>query len=129
MVEGYHIFVGGGYGTEQEIGREIYRDVQAEDAPADRRADAARLPRRTAQRRARRSAPSARRHDTERAQGMFDAQRSRVTSQHRSPPMHAIHPPRKAPFTPEQRAWLNGFFAGLLGSSAAARLARRLRRR
>jgi ferredoxin-nitrite reductase len=34
MVEGYHIYVGGGYGEHQEIGREIYRDVTAEDAPA-----------------------------------------------------------------------------------------------
>ena len=34
MVEGYHVFVGGGYGADQDIGREIYRDVMAEDAPA-----------------------------------------------------------------------------------------------
>ena len=34
MVEGYHIFLGGGYGPDQDIGREIYRDVKAEDAPA-----------------------------------------------------------------------------------------------
>ena len=34
MVEGYHIFLGGGYGREQDIGREIYRGVNAEDAPA-----------------------------------------------------------------------------------------------
>jgi ferredoxin-nitrite reductase len=33
MVEGYHIFVGGGYGAQQGIGREIYRNVVAEDAP------------------------------------------------------------------------------------------------
>ncbi len=33
MVEGYHIFVGGGYGAEQGIGREIYRNILAEDAP------------------------------------------------------------------------------------------------
>jgi sulfite reductase (NADPH) flavoprotein alpha-component len=26
--------------------------------------------------------------------------------------------PETAPFTPEQRAWLNGFFAGLLGGSS-----------
>jgi ferredoxin-nitrite reductase len=34
MVEGYHLFLGGGYGSEPGIGREIYRDVKAEDAPA-----------------------------------------------------------------------------------------------
>jgi ferredoxin-nitrite reductase len=33
MVEGYHIFLGGGYGTDQEIGREIYRDVNADHVP------------------------------------------------------------------------------------------------
>ena len=34
MVEGYHVFLGGGYGPDQDIGREIYREVKAEDAPA-----------------------------------------------------------------------------------------------
>ncbi|OWK46359.1 NirA family protein [Fimbriiglobus ruber] len=34
MVEGYHIFVGGGYGEEQGIGREMFRSVAATDAPA-----------------------------------------------------------------------------------------------
>ena len=33
MVEGYHLFVGGGYGRDSEIGRELLRDVKAEDAP------------------------------------------------------------------------------------------------
>ncbi len=33
-VEGYHIHVGGGFGEEAAIAREIYRDVKAEDAPA-----------------------------------------------------------------------------------------------
>ena len=32
-VEGYHIHVGGGFGPDATIGREIYRDVKAEDAP------------------------------------------------------------------------------------------------
>jgi len=32
-VEGYHIMVGGGFGPEAALGREIYRDVKAEDAP------------------------------------------------------------------------------------------------
>ena len=34
QVEGYHIYVGGGFGPNATIGREIYRDVKAEDAPA-----------------------------------------------------------------------------------------------
>jgi ferredoxin-nitrite reductase len=32
-VEGYHIFVGGGYGVDQSIGREMYRSVTAENLP------------------------------------------------------------------------------------------------
>ena len=32
-VEGYHVHVGGGFGPEAAIAREIYRDVKAEDAP------------------------------------------------------------------------------------------------
>ena len=32
-VEGYHILVGGGFGPDAAIGRELYRDVKAEDAP------------------------------------------------------------------------------------------------
>jgi ferredoxin-nitrite reductase len=32
-VEGYHIHVGGGFGSNAGIGREIYRDVKAADAP------------------------------------------------------------------------------------------------
>jgi ferredoxin-nitrite reductase len=32
-VEGYHIYVGGGFGPHAAIGREIYHDVVADDAP------------------------------------------------------------------------------------------------
>jgi ferredoxin-nitrite reductase len=31
--EGYHIYVGGGFGSDAALGREIYRDVKAQDAP------------------------------------------------------------------------------------------------
>ena len=34
QIEGYHIYVGGGFGPDAAIGREIYRDVKAEDAAA-----------------------------------------------------------------------------------------------
>ena len=34
MVEGYHIYVGGGYGAQQGVGREVCRNVLATDAPA-----------------------------------------------------------------------------------------------
>jgi ferredoxin-nitrite reductase len=32
-VEGYHVFAGGGFGADADIGLEVYRDVRAEDAP------------------------------------------------------------------------------------------------
>jgi ferredoxin-nitrite reductase len=32
-VEGYHILVGGGFGPEATLARELYKDVRAEDAP------------------------------------------------------------------------------------------------
>lgn len=33
MIEGYHVFVGGGYGPMQGIGREVHRNVVAEELP------------------------------------------------------------------------------------------------
>ncbi|HVT89343.1 MAG TPA: NirA family protein [Tepidisphaeraceae bacterium] len=33
-LEGYHLYVGGGYGTRQDIGRELMRDITADQAPA-----------------------------------------------------------------------------------------------
>jgi ferredoxin-nitrite reductase len=33
MVEGYHVYIGGGYGEEREIGRELYKNVVADDIP------------------------------------------------------------------------------------------------
>ncbi|MBO0766606.1 MAG: NirA family protein [Hyphomicrobiaceae bacterium] len=33
QVEGYHILVGGGYGPDAGLGREVFRDVKAADAP------------------------------------------------------------------------------------------------
>jgi ferredoxin-nitrite reductase len=33
LVEGYHIFVGGGYGEQQHLGREVQRSVPASDVP------------------------------------------------------------------------------------------------
>ncbi|WP_048863036.1 hypothetical protein, partial [Acidisphaera rubrifaciens] len=37
-----------------------------------------------------------------------------------TPPMPLI--PETAPFTPDQRAWLNGFLAGLYGGAAAGQV-------
>jgi ferredoxin-nitrite reductase len=33
QVEGYHILVGGGFGPDARLGREVFRDVKAEEAP------------------------------------------------------------------------------------------------
>jgi len=44
MVEGYHVYIGGGYGEDQQIGREIHRSVVARTS-LRRRADAPGLPR------------------------------------------------------------------------------------
>ena len=33
QVEGYHVYVGGGFGPDAALGRELYRDVKAADAP------------------------------------------------------------------------------------------------
>ena len=35
-------------------------------------------------------------------------------------PSPAIFLPENAPFTPEQRSWLNGFFAGLVALNSGA---------
>jgi ferredoxin-nitrite reductase len=32
-VEGYHLFAGGGFGPQAEIGQEVYHDLKADDAP------------------------------------------------------------------------------------------------
>jgi ferredoxin-nitrite reductase len=32
-VEGYHVLIGGGFGPQAALGRELYRDVKADDAP------------------------------------------------------------------------------------------------
>lgn len=34
QIEGYHIYIGGGFGPQAVIGREIYRDVKAQDLPS-----------------------------------------------------------------------------------------------
>ena len=33
QIEGYHVYIGGGFGPQAAIGREIYRDVKAENLP------------------------------------------------------------------------------------------------
>ena len=33
QIEGYHVYIGGGFGPNAALGREIYRDVKAQDTP------------------------------------------------------------------------------------------------
>jgi ferredoxin-nitrite reductase len=72
-VEGYHILVGGGFGPQAALGREIYRDVKAEDAPKT-------VARMLQGYLAHRTAPAetflafSRRHEVAALQAMFDAE-------------------------------------------------------
>ena len=54
----------------------------------------------------------ARRHEIEQLKSMVDAEAVGMTQS--LPPPFATLVPDNAPFSPEQRAWLNGFFAGLV---------------
>ena len=104
MVEGYHVYVGGGYGEQRNIGRELYRDVVADELPPlvermllgylDHRA-----------------APEESFHDytrrepTETLLQHFEVGQPIASVNVMTVPMI----PESAPFQPEQRAWLNGF--------------------
>jgi ferredoxin-nitrite reductase len=72
-VEGYHVLVGGGFGPDAALGRELYRDVKAEDAPKT-------VARMLQGYLANRAAPSesflafTRRHEVEALRAMFDAE-------------------------------------------------------
>jgi ferredoxin-nitrite reductase len=33
QIEGYHVYIGGGFGSDAALGREIYRDIKAQDVP------------------------------------------------------------------------------------------------
>jgi ferredoxin-nitrite reductase len=72
-VEGYHVYVGGGFGPDAALGRELYRDVKAEDAPKT-------VARMLQGYLAHRSAPEetflvfSRRHEVAALQAMFDAE-------------------------------------------------------
>lgn len=71
-VEGYHIYVGGGFGPSAAIAREIYRDVKAEDAPSQ---IARMLQGYLAKREGAETFLSfARRHEVDALRGIFDAE-------------------------------------------------------
>jgi ferredoxin-nitrite reductase len=73
QIEGYHIYVGGGFGPDAALGREIYRDVKAEDAS---RTVARMLKRYLANRASAEETFLAfsRRHEVEALKSMFDAE-------------------------------------------------------
>src|SRR6201991_306673 len=78
-VEGYHLFAGGGFGPQADIGQEVYHDLKAEDAPQTvERLLKAYL--------ANRASPEetflsfARRHDGETLRRLADAETSSCTS-------------------------------------------------
>ena len=111
-VEGYHILVGGGFGPNAALGRELYRDVKAEDAPRTIERISEGLSR--APRLARGNVPRFRAPARDRrAQSHVRAGGRRMSMTPRPPIPSLI--PESAPFTPEQRTWLNGLFAGLFG--------------
>jgi ferredoxin-nitrite reductase len=69
-IEGYHIVAGGGFGPDASIGREVYRDVLAQDAP---RTVERMLKAYLAHRAAGESFPAfVRRHEPEALKAMFD---------------------------------------------------------
>ncbi len=120
-VEGYHVVIGGGFGSTASIGREIFRDVKAEAAPQlVERLLKAYL--------ARRESPAesfhqfTARHEIAALQKFVEDIAAAGTRGWGDEPMSFAGPPpamvpllpENAPFSPEQRAWLNGLFAGLL---------------
>lgn len=73
QVEGYHILVGGGFGPDAGLGREVFRDVKAEDAPRV----VERMLKSYLAHRASREEPFfafTRRHEVDRLKGMFAAE-------------------------------------------------------
>ena len=115
-IEGYHILVGGGFGPDAGLARELYRDVKADDAPQT----IERMLKTYLARRASRDETFqafTRRHEI--AALTDDVRGGRSMNSPMRPPLAAIVP-ESAPFTAEQRVWLNGFFAGLLDGDATA---------
>ena len=72
MIEGYHVYAGGGYGDRQEIGHEIYRDVPAnETGPLIERMLGAYLRQRRDPRES--FQEFVKRHSTEQLKGLFES--------------------------------------------------------
>ena len=111
-IEGYHILVGGGFGPNAALGRELFRDVTAAATPRTvERILKAYLAHRAS--REETFLAFTRRHEID-ALKVDDRTGGRRMSMTPRPPIPSFIP-ESAPFTPEQRTWLNGLFAGLFG--------------
>ncbi len=112
-VEGYHVFIGGGFSAEGAIGREIFHDVKAEDVPQTvERLLKAYLEHRE---RSGRKLPRFR-------GGLRCGRAETIRGEDLAMSMAPIIPPmipENAPFSEEQRAWLNGFFRRAFGAGNA----------
>ena len=111
-VEGYHITVGGGFGPDAALGRELYREVVAEEVPRTvERILKAYLAHRAIARGEFPHLCAAPRDRSAEGNGRARGRRMSMTPR---PPIPSFIP-ESAPFSPEQRTWLNGLFAGLFG--------------
>ena len=78
-VEGYHVFIGGGYGADQAVGREMFRSIPATELPAT-------IEKMLRAYTAHRASPEesfnefVRRHETDQLKLMFDAESASVAS-------------------------------------------------
>ena len=110
-VEGYHLLIGGGFGPHAALGRELYRDVKAEDAPKTiERVLKAYLAHRASREES--FIAFARRHEIDALKSMVEHGGGRMSITQRPPIPSFV--PESAPFSPEQRTWLNGLFAGMI---------------
>jgi len=125
-VEGYHILVGGGFGPEAALGREIFHDIKAIEAPrVIERMLKAYLSHRDGEETFLTLHPAARNRCAESAlRGGGGGMNQPL------PPPIPFLVPDSAPFTPDQRNWLNGFSPGWCHSiPQASRRSRAIRRR
>src|SRR5207249_2399931 len=112
-IEGYHLFAGGGFGDRRGLGREILRDIPADEVPRV-------LERLLRDYLERRASPEeslqgfAKPYATEALRDIVQAKIPQAASM-----QQLVFLPDNAPFTESQRAWLHGFVVRLLGMERA----------
>ncbi len=117
-VPGYNIHVGGGFGTEASIAKMIYPDTKAEEAPA-------RVEGLLKAYLNHRAAPTESFHSFRQPARRRRVEEPRRRIEAEGPVMSAAQHltvviPESAPFTPEQRSWLSGFFSASIAAMADA---------